>query len=91
MTVPAGKVVPCERKLISWGTVKIISLYRLRHVSIEMFALEENSDGCAYSSPQSCTGFPFFRPRIRSLDASGINEAEARTGPVWHEHQYISV
>jgi hypothetical protein len=26
MTVPAGRVVPWERKLMSWGTVKIMSL-----------------------------------------------------------------
>ena len=29
MMVPAGRVVPCERKLISWGTLKIRSLHSI--------------------------------------------------------------
>lgn len=34
-----------------------------------------------YSREQSCSVFPFFKPRICSLEGSGIADVETRTGP----------
>lgn len=34
-----------------------------------------------HSREQSCSTLPFFRPRMCSLEGSGIAEGETRTGP----------
>lgn len=76
ITVPAGSVVPWDRKLISLGMLKMRSLFQV-------------SKGCSramgfdtHSREQSCRTLPFFRPRMCSLEGSGIAEGETRAGPV---------
>lgn len=75
ITVPAGNVVPWDRKLINLGMLKMRSLYQV-------------SKGCSrvtrfntHSKEQSCSTLPFFKPRMCSLEGSGIAEGETRTGP----------
>lgn len=44
--------------------------------------LEEWGRSDTYSSEQSCMTLPFFRPRIWSLEGSGISEVDTRVGPI---------
>lgn len=81
MTVPAGSVVPCERKLTIFGISKIKSLAQALLASAPQ-ALETQFR--PYSIPQSCRTFPFFNPRICNFFGSGTSDEDARTGPMGH-------
>ena len=73
---PAGRVVPCERKLMIFGTLKIRSLCPVSTLQVIKMM------NFTYSTPESCMTLPFFRPRMCSLDGSGISTGDTRTGPI---------
>lgn len=75
ITVPAGSVVPWDRKLINLGMLKMRSLCQVSKGRIRVTRFN------TYSREQSCSTLPFFRPRICSLEGSGIADGETRTGP----------
>lgn len=76
MTVPAGKVVPCDKKLINFPMLKMRSL----NLAVRD-GRSHTEVGETYSVPQSCCTLPFFKPRIRSADGSGIKDFETIVGP----------
>jgi hypothetical protein len=75
ITVPAGSVVPWDRKLINLGMLKMRSLCQVRK------GRSRGKRSNTHSKEQSCSTLPFFRPRMCSLEGSGIAEGETRAGP----------
>jgi hypothetical protein len=75
MTVPAGRVVLCDRKLIS------LPMLKMRSLDLEIRDGRPHSEvEETYSVPQSCFTWPFFKPRIRSADGLGIRDFETIVG-----------
>lgn len=92
MTVPAGSVVPCDRKLTSLGMLKMRSLRiacRVRpcplHLGFLRISTREGfvvyGTGQAHSAPQSCRTSPFLSPRTRNAEGSGTSAADSSVGP----------
>lgn len=77
MIVPAGRVVSCDRKLMSFGTLKMRSLFSFL-ASVESI---EGLERRAHVNGQSWRTWAFFKPRILNWLASGNCAAETMTGP----------
>lgn len=91
MTVPAGRVVLCDRKLTSFGTLKMKSLHSGRDQPFwsipSRLLTPSRSSWPSYSAPQSCRTTPFLRPRNLSLAGSGMRDLDTSVGPALH-HSY---
>lgn len=77
--VPAFRVVPCDKKETSFGTLKTRSLtfwWNYQHRSIR--GLKERT----HSRPDDCSVFPFLIPFITSFEGSLIDLVETSTGPI---------